>query len=95
MFLGAYRFAGNTNELMAAYEQMINAIPASALHLHVCVRADEGLVIFDTCPSREAFEKFSGGESFRAVLEAAGLPVPEIQLLGDVHSAFFGGQRLA
>jgi len=95
MFLGVYRFEGNPDELLAGYERMMASVPADALHLQVCVRDTHGLSVYDACPTREAFQNFSDGEPFRSLLHSVGLPAPTVQFLGDVHSTFFQGKRLA
>jgi len=94
MFLGVYRFEGNPDELLAGYERMMASVPADALHLQVCVRDGNGLSVYDACPTQEIFESFSNGDQFRELLKTVGLPVPTVQLLGDVHSTFFQGKRL-
>lgn len=95
MFLGVYQFEGNPDELRENYERLIASVPPDALHLHVCVRNDDGLSVYDACPTREAFQDFAASDQFRSLLRTAGLPLPTLSLLGDVHSTFFKGQRLA
>ena len=87
MFLSSYTFEGDPTALVAGYERMRAAFPADALELQVCVSTDSGLVVYDACPDREAFEAFSTSEDLAAALSAAGLPSPRIEPLGDVHAA--------
>jgi hypothetical protein len=94
MFLGIYRFEGKGEELGAAYDRLIATIPHEGLHLHICARGDQGLVIYDACPTREVFESFASSEQMRGAMASAGLPEPEIDLVGDVHSVFWNGERM-
>lgn len=95
MFLGVYRFDGDVEQLQRGYKRLLEQVPTEALHLHVCVRDDGGLSVYDACPTREGFETFSGSAEFRSAVAAAGLPAPRVSPLGDVHAAFFSGKRAA
>lgn len=59
--------------------------------LHLCLRAADGILLVDTCPSREAFEAFAGGTGFRTLRERHGLPQPERLDDFPVHRAFVDG----
>jgi hypothetical protein len=83
--LGIYRFYGDPDELVAAYDRLAAAMPVSS-DFHLCVRRAEGITIYDTCPSQEVFERFSRSRGFLGALAAAGLPAPEIQGL-PVHAS--------
>jgi len=74
MFLGVYRFKGQADELLAAYDRLMATMPMEDLELHVCTHNDQGIAIYDTCPSREEFDTFANGESLRDALAAAGIP---------------------
>lgn len=87
MFLGAYHFAGDPTELVAAHDRLTAQFPPGALDLHVCVARDDSIVVFDACPSREVFDDFSRSADFLGAVAAAGLPTPRVEPLGDVHSA--------
>jgi ATP sulfurylase len=93
MFLGVYRFKGQADELLAAYDRLMATMPMEDLELHVCTHNDQGIAIYDTCPSREEFDTFANGESLRDALAAAGLPPPEVEYIGEVHTAFWAGER--
>jgi hypothetical protein len=94
MFLSAYRFDGEPPALLAAYRRVLEMIPPGNLHLHACVPQADGLTMFDACPSREVFEAFSSGPQFRQMLQAAGLPAPQITPLGEVSSLVVQGRQL-
>lgn len=92
MFLSAYHFDGDPAVLVPAYETLMSGFPPGAAELHVCVLTETGLSVYDACPSREVFEEFSRG-GFRDAVAAAGLPVPRIVPLGDVHNAITAATR--
>lgn len=94
MFLGTYRFEGNPDEIAQAYDRAFAALPRSGLTLHVCVKDDKGLWIYDTCPSKEAFVAFANSPELRGALTAAGLPAPVVTTVGQVHAAFVSGQSV-
>ena len=87
MFLGAYHFTGHPEPLLAGYRKLMAHYPPESLDLHVCVIHATGMIVYDSCPSRELFDEFSQGESFRAALAAAGLPEPSVEYLGKVYAA--------
>jgi hypothetical protein len=87
MFLGAYHFTGDRDELLAAYERLHAAYPPETLDLHVCVANDDGITVYDACPSRDVFASFSSSAEFADALDGAGLPTPRVVQLGEVHAA--------
>jgi hypothetical protein len=91
--LGIYRFDGDPDELLAAYERLSAAVPAATSDVHVCARRDDGITIYDTCPSREVFERFSTSDAFLGALAAAGLPQPRVEGHA-VHTARVRGEEL-
>jgi hypothetical protein len=88
-----WRFVGDPDELVRRYDAMIAEIPPANMHLHLCLRADDGIVLVDTCPSREAFEAFVAGDAFRRLRERHGLPDPKQLEDFPVHTAFVDGAR--
>ena len=84
MFLGAYDFDGDPGDLLPAYERLAAAIPGDASELHVCIVRDEGLTVYDTCPTRDVFVAFSSSAGFLGAVRSAGLPEPTVRPLGDV-----------
>ncbi len=93
MHASIWRFRGDPDELMQSYEALVAEIPAENMRLHLCLRADDGIVLVDTCPSKEAFDGFFAGEGFRAMREGAGLPDPVRVEDFPVEVAFVDGQR--
>lgn len=70
---------------------MIAEIPAANMRLHLCLRAEDGIVLVDTCPSLEIYERFFRGEAFRSLLERHGLPEPASVEDFPVHDALVDG----
>lgn len=95
MFIGSYRFDGDPTTLLAQYEAMLDAIGEDRIDLQLCVVDDEGITVYDTCPSEEAFHAFSRGDDLRGAVASVGLPVPVVRPLGDVRTAVVDGRRLA
>ena len=94
MHASIWRFAGDPDDLAARYDAMVAEIPASNMQLHLCLRAADGIVLVDTCPSRSAFEAFAGGDAFRSLRARHGLPEPERLEDFPVHSAFVEGRAV-
>lgn len=87
MHVSIWRFTGEPEELLRGYDAMVAEVPRESMRLHLCLRASDGIVIVDTCPSREAFEAFSEGP-FRALRERHGLPEPDRLEDFPVHRVF-------
>jgi hypothetical protein len=90
MHASIWKFTGDPDELATRYDELLSEFPTDQFIAHLCLRAADGIVIVDTCPSREAFEAFSSGP-FRALMARHGLPEP---VVADhpVHAAF--GERV-
>jgi hypothetical protein len=73
MHCSIWRFTGDPDELERGYEALIARIPASNHVLHAAARTPDGLLIFDTCPSKEAYETFFGSVEMRELLAEHGL----------------------
>ncbi|HEY2777192.1 MAG TPA: hypothetical protein VGI77_04760 [Gaiellaceae bacterium] len=69
---------------------MASEIPAANMKLHLCLRAPDGIVVVDTCPTKEAFDAFVGNPGVRMLRERHGLPEPEQIEDFPVHIAFTG-----
>ena len=93
MHASIWRFSGDPDELLRRYEAMLADIPPANMRLHLCLRADDGIVLVDTCPSKEAFDGFFAGEGFRSLRERHGLPEPVSVEDFPVSVAFVEGSR--
>lgn len=87
-----WRFRGDPDELLESYEAMLAEIPVENMRLHLCLRATDGIVIVDTCPSREIFDGFVAG-TMRELSRRHGLPAPERLEDFPVQAAFVDGKR--
>jgi len=89
-----WKFTGDPDELLGRYDAMVAEIPAENMRLHLCLRAEDGIVLVDTCPSEEVFDAFFAGAGFRSLRERHGLPEPTSLEDLPVHVAFVDGRRL-
>lgn len=94
MHASIWKFAGDPDDLLARYDAMIAEIGAAGMRLHVCLRAADGIVMLDTCPSKEVFEAFAGSDGFRVLRERHGMPEPVRVDDYPVHLAYAAGQAL-
>lgn len=76
MHFGIYTYDGDPDGLLAAYDRLMAGMPEEGVTFHACAVREGGITVFDACPSREAFERFSTSAEFRGAAEAAGLPAP-------------------
>jgi len=84
-------FPGDPDDLIARYEAMLAEVPTENMQLHLCLRAPDGLVVVDTCPSKEAFEAFRSGPEFQALNARHGMPAADRVEDFPVNVAFAGG----
>lgn len=91
MYIGIYEIDGDPDELVPAYDRLMAGIPEGQVHFHACAVRADGITIYDACPTKEAFERFSTGEEFRRAAEAAGLPWPSRIEGLPLHAARTGG----
>jgi hypothetical protein len=91
MHASIWRFRGDPDELVGRYDAMLAETPRGNLRLHLCLRAEDGIVLVDTCPSREVFEAFAADARFRALRRRHGLPDPERIEDFHVHAAIVDG----
>lgn len=89
MHASIWKFSGDPDELLRRYDAMLAEIPPANMRLHLCLRAPDGIVLVDTCPSREVFDEFASG--FRGLRERHGLPEPDQLEDLPVHVAFVDG----
>lgn len=76
MYLGIYEFDGDPVALLAAYDQVVAGIPEDEMDFHACAVRDDGITIYDACPTKEYFEGFSTSPDLQRAAEIAGLPWP-------------------
>jgi len=93
MHASIWRYRGDPDDLLARYEASLAAVPSSTFVVHLCLRAPDGMIVVDTCPSREAFEGFAAGP-FPELRARFGLPDPDRVDDFPVHAAFADGARV-
>jgi hypothetical protein len=89
--LGIYEFRGDPEELIAGYHRLMAMMPSDATVWHLCARRDDGIVVYDTCPSEEIFRGFSTSPGFHEAIAAAGLPEPAVSDVPVVAARSAGG----
>jgi hypothetical protein len=87
LYLGALHFDGDPGELLPAYRRLLERFGIDTLDVHLCISRENGLTVFDACPAKAIYEEFTGSDTFREAVDAAGLPAPRIEGLGDVRVA--------
>jgi hypothetical protein len=87
-------YVGDPDDLVARYEGMIAEVPTDNMRFHACARTPDGIVIFDTCPSKEVFDSFYGSPEVKALLERHGLDQPVERVDFPVVRAYAGGERV-
>ena len=95
MHASIWHLAGDPDALIPRYRAMVAEIPPANMRLHLCLRAPDGIILVDTCPSREVFVAFAEGEAFRELRARHGLPDPERLEDFPVEAAFVDGQQRA
>jgi hypothetical protein len=93
MHASIWKFVGDPDELVRRYDAMVADIPATDMRLHLCLRAADGIVLVDTCPTKEVFEAFAEGDGFRSLRARHGLPEPVQVEDFPVLRAFVDGER--
>jgi hypothetical protein len=89
-----WTFEGDPDTLVASYEAMLAHVPAENMRLSACAKTPTGIVLFDTCPSKEAFDAFFASEDVRALFAAHGLDQPASVENFPVVAAFAHGSRI-
>jgi hypothetical protein len=91
MHASIWKFTGDADDLAHRYDALLDEMPTAEFVVHLCLRAPDGIVIIDTCPTREVFEAFALGDQFRSALRRHGLPNPTELHDYPVHVAFVNG----
>lgn len=93
MYASIWTVPGDPDDLVGRYDALRGEIPDASLRFHACLRAPDGIVVVDTCPTREAFQEFRDSEWFADLCRRHGLPAPRMTGY-PVHAAFSGGRRV-
>ena len=68
-----WRFVGDPDDLERRYLAMMAEVPETNNVLHAAAKTPEGLLIFDTCPSKEVFDGFFSSPEVEALFARHGL----------------------
>lgn len=93
MHASIWKFSGDPDDLIASYESMLAEIPAGNVELQLCLRVPDGILLVDTCPTREVFEAFAASPEFAALRARHGMPDPESVEDHPVAAAVVDGRR--
>lgn len=94
MHCSIWTFEGDPDDLVARYEALIAEVPAENMRFSACARTPTGMVMFDTCPSKEVFDAFFASEDVKALFARHGLGRPASVVDYPVVAAWAGGQRV-
>jgi hypothetical protein len=89
-----WTYHGDPDDLTARYEAMIAEIPTEAMQFAACIRTPDGIVIIDTCPSKEVFDEFVASEGLQDLMARHGLDAPASLTDYPVIAAFADGRRV-
>ncbi|MDX6560824.1 MAG: hypothetical protein QOD65_638 [Gaiellales bacterium] len=93
MHASIWKLQGDPADLLDRYDALLAEMPTANMRLHLCLRASDGIVIVDTCPSRQVFQEFTSSEIFSGMLERHGLPFPSRLDDFPVHAAIVDGRH--
>ena len=93
MHASIWKFTGDPDDLLGRYDALVAEIAPDNMRLHLCLRAPEGIVLVDACPSKEVFDQFTA--AFRSLRERHGLPEPRLALVSCIRPCRRRGTRLA
>jgi hypothetical protein len=93
MHASIWRFSGDPDELVARYEAMLAELGVANMQFQLCLRAPDGMLLIDTCPSREVFQAFAAAPEFAALRARHGMPDPDSVEDHPVAAALVDGRR--
>jgi hypothetical protein len=83
-----FRWKGNPDELLAAYDRELQHPVAKQQRRrisHTCARADDGMVIVDLWESAEDLHAMMEDPDFQRNLIASGTPEPDSLHIHEIH----------
>ena len=81
MFITRYDFAGDSTELLKAWDALVAQV-GDDLIVHLAIATEDGLTCLDACPDRATFEQFRA-DHLPGLFTDNGLPVPTITPMGE------------
>jgi hypothetical protein len=71
-------FTGDPDDLTRRIDELFLRVPADNVRLLLVVRRDDGITLIDTCPTRDAYERFRASGWLDRTLADVGLPAPTV-----------------
>jgi hypothetical protein len=87
-----WRFEGDPDDLERRYLELLSEVPESNHRLHAAAKTPSGFLVFDTCPSEDAYRAFFDGPGLE-LLAKHGL-VPASSEDHPVSRAYAQGGRI-
>ena len=94
MHCSVWHFAGDPDDLEQRYLGMVAEVPEANHVLHAAAKTPHGLLIFDTCPSEEAYRSFFGPDGPGTALLARHGLVPTSRENYPVIRGYGSGSRV-
>jgi len=79
MHCSVWRFRGDPDAMERGYRALMGRVPGSNHVLHAAARTPDGLLIFDLCPSEEAYHAFFGSDEVRTMFAEHGLEAGDVE----------------
>ena len=73
---------------------MAAEVPIENMRFSACAKTPSGIIVFDTCPSKEVYDAFFASPEARALMERHGLDAPVSVVDHPVVAAYAQGTRL-
>jgi hypothetical protein len=89
-----WTYHGDPDDLAARYEAMVTEVPIDSMQFSACFRTPDGIVVFDTCPSKEVFDEFISSDGLRSLMARHGLDHPTSIVDHPMIAAFADGRRV-
>jgi hypothetical protein len=91
-------FTGDPDDICRRIDELFLRVPADNVRLLLIVRHHDGVTMIDTCPTREAYERFRASGWIDRALADVGLPAPTVSdhpvHLAVVDGAVISGRDL-
>jgi hypothetical protein len=86
MNINLYRFTGDPEQLLAAWERAAAGFDASDYVLNLVSVGDDGITVVDVCPTEADFQGWINGDDWRSIKAELGGDVT-VTRLGELRSA--------
>ena len=80
MHCSVWRFRGEPDALERGYLALLSEVPTTNNVLHLGAKTPDGLLVVDTCPSKEVFDDFYSREAVRELFARHGLDLESTEV---------------